>query len=449
MSTRSSKRALELIDPNAAGIDLGSTSHFVSINPDKSSEPVREFGCFTCDLQAMGKWLLESGVSTVAMEATGVYWMPVYEMLSQMGLKVRLVDARKVHNVPGRKSDVQDCQWLRELQTYGLLSNCFVPDADTLSLRTYYRQRESITELRSTQIRMMQKALDQMNLHLHKVLSDITGVTGMQIIRAILDGERDPKVLASMRRSGVKRSEEDIIKALQGNVTDHHLFILRQAVELYDRLAQMIKDVDKCIEAELGAWCKRYGKDTPSEALTRSPRKNQPNYNLPEYLYSLTGIDLTRINGLDSQSILAIFSECGLSYTAWPTSKHWTSWLGLAPTNRISGGRRLKSARPCSAGRAGTVFRVAAQSLHHSKCALGAQLRRLASRRGMPSAIKAIARKIATAFYNAMIKGREFVDQGAAAYEKQLAQQQLRRIQKLAGNLGYTLVANSEVATVS
>jgi transposase len=453
MSKRAAKRPLEMIDPHAAGIDLGSTSHFVSVNPGNCEEPIREYGCFTADLHQMGKWLLQNGATSVAMEATGVYWVPVYEILSSMGLKVLLVDARKAHGLPGRKSDVQDCQWLRELQTYGLLSSCFVPDSEVLGLRSYHRQRESLVGMRATQIQMMQKALEQMNLQLHKVLDDITGVTGMEIIRAILSGERDPRVLAAKRRPGVKRSEEDVIKALEANYAEHHMFSLRQAVELYDYFGAMIKDVDDAIERELKGWCKAHGRTPVQTKRRHTPRKNQAHFDLAGYLEGLAGIDLTQIDGLDSLSVLAIFSECGMDYSRWKSHKHFTSWLRLAPCNRISGGKRLRRGPHLpSSGKAATIFRVAAQSLHRSKSALGHHLRSIAARRTMPVAIKAIARKIAIAFYNAMTKGQEYLDIGAAAYAEQLERQRLRRMHNLARRMGYELVPilpQAELATAT
>jgi transposase len=440
MSKRSAKRAVQVVDPKVAGIDLGSAMHYAAVNPEFCDEPVRSFGCFTCDLRSMGEWLQSNGVTSVAMEATGVYWMPVYEVLAGMGLKVYLVDARKVHNLPGRKSDVEDCQWLRELHSCGLLSSCFVPESEVLPLKSYHRQRDSLTQMRANQIQMMQKALELMNLQLHKVLSDVTGVTGMEIIRAILAGERDPGVLASMRRAGVKRTEEDIVKALEGTFAEHHMFSLCQAVELYDKYGEMLKAVDGQIEERLAQWSAAYGREPVSSGSKQTARKNQPHFDLAGYLHGLTGIDLTRINGLNALSVLGIISECGVDYSSWPTEKRWTSWLQLAPCNRFSGGRRLRTPNLPASGAVSKIFRLAAQSLHHSSCAFGCQLRRIAARKGMQIAIKAIARKIAIAFYNAMTKGQEFVDQGAAAYEEQILRQQIKRAHKLAQKLGFQMV---------
>ncbi|MCO5296203.1 MAG: IS110 family transposase [Fimbriimonadaceae bacterium] len=454
MSNRKSRRPLKVVHPKAAGIDLGSQAHFAAVSPEKCEESVRSFGCYTCDLVSMGQWLLSHGVTSVAMEATGVYWVPVYEVLVSMGLSVQLVDARKVHNLPGRKSDVQDCQWLCELHSYGLLSRCFVPEAQVLPLRAHHRQREHLVELRSNQILMMQKALELMNLQLHKVLSDITGVTGMEIIRAILAGERDPQVLASKRQPGVKKSQEEIVKALEGTFAEHHMVALRQAVELYDHLEGMLREIDGCLKEELERWCSRYGREPVQHPSQRKPRKNEARFDLSGTLEGLTGMDLTRIDGLDALSLLSIISECGTDYSPWKTSKHWTSWLKLAPCNRVSGGKRLRGFTMPAACRVSKTFRLAAQSLHHSDCALGCQLRRIAARRGMPAAIKAIARKIATAYYNAMTKGQEYVDIGAAAYEEQQRRQRLKGMQRQARKLGYQLVPvqdtpESAAATVS
>jgi transposase len=439
MSKRKTTRTLQVVDANVGGIDLGSETHYAAVSSSLYDEPVRSFGCFTCDLRAMGEWFLSKGVKSVAMEATGVYWMPVYEVLASMGLTVRLVDARKVHNLPGRKSDVQDSQWLCELHSYGLLSSCFVPDAEVLPLRTYYRHRDHVTQMRSQQIQMMQKSLEQMNLQIHKVLSDITGVTGLAIIRAILSGERDPKVLASKRHASVKKGEEEIIKALEGTFAEHHLFCLGQAVKFYDELGRMLEETDAQIEANLRKWCASFGRVPVPTKSAKKPRKNQPRFDLGGMLQSLTGLDLTRIDGLDTLSVLSVISECGLDYNRWATHKHWTSWLQLAPCNRVSGGKRLRAFKMPSAAIASKTFRVAAQSLHHSQCALGCQLRRIASRRGMPVAIKAIARKIAIAFYNAMTKGQEYIDIGSAAYEEQQLQQRLQRMHRSARKLGFEL----------
>jgi hypothetical protein len=301
---------------------------------------------------------------------------------------------------------------------------------------------------------MMQKALEQMNLQLHKVLSDITGVTGMEIIGAILAGERDPAVLASKRRATVKKDEQEIAKALEGTFAEHHLFVLGQSVSLYDYYGRMIQELDDRIESELKEWCSRFERKPAVTSSKRKARKNQPRFDLAGHLEGLTGIDLTRLDGLDSLSVLSIISECGLDYSRWATFKHWTSWLKLAPCNRISGGKRLRGAPMPASGLVSKTFRIAAQSLHNSQCALGHQLRRIAARRGMPVAIKAIARKIAIAFYNAMTKGQAYVDIGAAAYEDQQKRSQMRRLQRQARRLGYDLVVATQciepaMATVS
>jgi transposase len=437
---KESKKAIETLNPNAAGIDIGSESHYVSVGIEKDERPVRNFGCYTPDLVEMAEWLKSCGVSTVAMESTGVYWIPVYQVLEQHGLDVKLVDARHVKNVPGRKTDVVDCQWIQQLHSYGLLSGCFIPSAEIGVLREYWRQRANLVELSSREILHMQKSFEQMNLHLHKVLSDITGVSGMRIIRAIISGERNPSVLACMREPGVKKSEEEIVKALTGNYREEHLFTLRQAIELYDVFQSKIRECDSKVEEYLKRFADKGNQDEfKSKPVTR--RKNEPHFDLGKQLYRVTGVDMTMIDGISSLTAQTVISEIGLDVSDFPDEKHFTSWLTLCPENRITGGKVKNRRSRRSSNRVATALRLAAQSLHHSKSALGAFFRRIAAKRGIAKAITATARKLACLIYRMLKYGMVYVDDGQEKYEQRYQEQQIKSLQKRAAVLGYSLVS--------
>lgn len=319
---------LPLITPNAAGIDIGSEEHWVAVPEDRDEKPVRSFGCFTADLHAMARWLKECGITTVAMEPTGVYWIPCYQILEEHGFEVKLVNARHVKNVPGRKSDVSDCQWLQRLHTYGLLSASFRPENEICVLRSYWRHRDNLVRYASSHILHMQKALTEMNVQLHKVIADITGVTGMRIIRAILEGERDREKLALMRTPGVKSTPEDIAKALEGDYREEHLFVLKQAVELYDFYQDQIEACDREIEACLSRFDTKVDLEShplPPVKKGKKKPKGGPLVDLRAHLYRMTGVDFTQVDGLDVLTVQTIVSETGLSPEAFPTMKHFTS----------------------------------------------------------------------------------------------------------------------------
>ena len=437
---RSSTRAIETINPNAAGIDIGSEKHYVAVSAERSETAIRTFGCYTPDLVEMAEWLRACGVTTVAMESTGVYWIPVHQVLEQHGLDVKLVDARHVKNVPGRKTDVVDCQWIQQLHSYGLLRGCFIPDAEIAALREYCRQRAGLVESSSREILHMQKSLEQMNLHLHKVLSDITGVSGMKIIRAIVSGERSAKVLARMRDPHVKASEEEIVKALSGNYREEHLFTLEQAVALYDVFQSKIRECDQKIEEYLNRFDDR-GDPSEFEPKPKTRRKNEPHFDLDRQLYRVTGIDLTAIDGISSLTAQTVVSEIGLDVSSFPTEKHFTSWLALCPENRITGGKVKKRGTRKSSNRLATALRLAAQSLHRSNSALGAFFRRIKTRHGTPKAITATARKLACLIYRMLKYGAGYVDDGQQKYEQRYQEQQLKSLQRRATALGYQLVS--------
>jgi transposase len=379
---------LQHININAAGIDIGSMSHFVSVPEDRDENPVREFKTFTDDLYGLAAWLKKCGIETVAMESTGVYWLPIYEILEEAGFEVLLVNAHHVKNVSGRKSDVIDCQWIRELHTYGLLSGAFRPSKEICELRAYVRQRSNLVRFASSHIQHMQKALDLMNLRLHNVISDITGTTGQKIIRAILAGERDPKILSQYRDGRCKQPIEVIEKSLVGNYKKEHLFSLNQAVELYDFYQCKIKDCDAAIESLLSQWV-----PTPSEETLALPKrrktKSSPKFEISHYLYDQCGVDSTEIDGLDSLSILKIISEVGTGMSRWNSEKCFGSWMGLAPGTKISGGKVLKRNTKSSANRVAEILRNCANALYNSSSALGAFLRRMKAKLGSPKALTA------------------------------------------------------------
>ena len=368
---------LSQVDLDAAGIDVGATSHFVAVPEDRDEQCVREFGAFTVDLYRLADWLKGCGVETVAMESTGVYWIPLFQVLEEKGFDVKLVDPRRLKSVPGRKTDVVDCQWLQQLHTYGLLAGAFRPPEQIRQLRSYLRQRAMLIRYASQHIQHMQKALTQMNLKLQHVVSDITGKTGMDIIRAIVAGERDPQELAKLRDYRSKADEQTIAKALQGHWREEHLFELAQAVELYDTYQEKMAQCDRRIEAHLNTFEDRSDGELPNQK--NSPKRHQhnaPAFDIHGNIYRMTGVDLTKIHGIDGYTALKLISEIGLDMTRWPTVKHFTSWLGLCPGSKITGGKVKSSRTKPSANRAAASLRLAANSLHRSNSALGAFLRR-------------------------------------------------------------------------
>src|ERR1700723_2640965 len=347
-----------LVNRRAAGIDIGSTFHVVAVPQELDAQPVRSFRSFTADLNALADWLVRLEITTVAMESTGVYWIPAFEILEARGLEVVLVNARDAKNVPGRKTDINDAQWIQQLHSYGLLRASFRPGAQIVALRAYLRHRERLLEYAASHVQHMQKALMQMNLQLHHVVADITGVTGMKIVRDIVAGETDPAVLAAYRDVRCKASVETIRDALTGHYRPEHVFALRQALELYDFYRQKLSDCDVEIERALQALPKGPDAATPPRASQRG--KNDLRFEIRSVLNTLLGVDLTEIHGLGPYSVLRIFAECGSDMTRWPTAKHFTSWLTLAPGNKISGGKVLSAKTRRSANRATVLLRLAA-----------------------------------------------------------------------------------------
>ena len=433
---------LQRLNLNAAGIDIGSKSHFVAVPEGTDDEPVREFECFTADLYRLADWLISCGVTTVAMESTGTYWIPVFEILESRNLEVKLVNARHVKNVPGRKTDVLDCQWLLQLHTYGLLEGAFRPPEQICALRAFIRHRMNQVRYSSAHIQHMQKALIQMNLLLHNVVSDITGVTGMCIIKAILAGERDTHVLAGMRDRRCKNSVETIAKSLRGNYRLEHLFSLKQAVETFEFYQSQIADCDREIETLLASFDSAI-KDMlpqPNDVKSSKARRIDPAFDLRNELYRVTGVDLTKINGIDSTTALKVVSEIGLDMNRWKSEKHFASWLGLSPGSKISGGKRLSGKTKPVVNRAAMALRMAASSLYKSNCALGAYYRRMKARLGAPKAITATAHKLSRLVYSMLKHGTEYTDVGQDYYEQSYKSRVIKNLKKRAQQLGYELV---------
>jgi transposase len=431
---------LEQIQPNAAGIDIGAEEIYVCVPEGHGEERVRAFPTFTNDLHDLANWLVTCGVKTVAMESTGVYWIPLFDILEGRGIEVYLVNARHLKNVTGRKSDVSDCEWLYQLHTYGLLRGSFHPADEIRALRALARHREMLVRYRAAHIQHIQKALELMNLKLTYVLSDITGVTGMQIIRAILAGEHNPHTLAQFRNAKCKHSEDEIAKALTGNYRREHLFELRQAVELYDMYGNQIKAVDAELETMYAEVTPPAddgpSQTTPPKANRRKRRKNQANFDLATSLFYLAGVDLTQIDGIDALTAQTILTEVGTDMSKWRTEKHFTSWLGLCPNNQVTGGKVRRRRTKKTDNRAATALRVSAQSLARSQSALGAFYRRIKARHGAPKAIIATAHKLARIIYH-MLKNRvDYIDPGAAYYDELQRQRAIKRLRKTAARLG-------------
>jgi transposase len=445
--------ALAVKHPHAAGIDVHTRAHWVAVPAEAAPPPpadqppnlpphVRTFGTCTADLEALADWLTACQVTTVAMESTGIYWVPLFELLERRGFQVWLIDPRQCKHAPGRpKSDVLDCQWIQRLHTYGLLSASFRPDDQVVVLRAYLRQRLMLLEYASQHIQHMQKALEQMNVKLTEVVSDITGVTGMAIIKAILQGQRQPLQLAKLRNAKCHRTEAEIARALYGNWRDEHLFALQQAVDLYEHYQGLVQPCDARIEAHLQTFAdKSGGRSLPPK--TRSRRKNEPPFGVGRLLYRMSGLDLTVIEGIDNATALVVLSEIGLDMSKWPSEKHFVSWLGLCPQHRSSAGKIRSRRIRRGANRAARAFRLAAQGCHHAKHALGAFYRRIQARSGGPKAVLATARKIAERVYRLLKYGEEYVRLGMAEYEAHYRARLLKGLARTAKELGFALVAN-------
>jgi transposase len=433
------------MNSNAAGVDIGSESHYVAVPPgrDKENQDVRSFGTFTSDLYALANWLKTCKIDSVAMESTGVYWIPLFEILDSKGFDVKLVNPRSIKNVPGRKTDVLDCQWIQQLHSYGLLQGSFRPDEQICTLRSYLRQRSMLVSDASQYIQRMQKALEQMNIKLNRVIRDITGTTGMAIIRAILDGERDPKKLAAHRNPRCKNDAATIAKSLYGNWRKEHLFTLEQAVETFNFYQKQIGVCDQKIQHHLSSFDDR-SDGRPLDKSRRLTGGNKLAFDARKHLYQMTGVDLTRVAGLDSLSALQIIGEIGLDMSCWPTEKHFSSWLGLSPGSKISGGKVLSSKTKKCANRAAHYLRLAAYSLHRSNSAIGAFFRRKKAQLGPAKAITATAHKLARIIYNMLKHGTAYNDLGQDHYETRYRQRVIQNLKRRAKQFGCQLVIIKE-----
>ena len=437
-----SRSGLSLMNPDAAGIDIGSAAHFVAVPVDRDDEPVREFASFTVDLNALADWLERCEIKIVAMESTGVYWIPLYELLQRRGFEVLLVNARHVKNVSGRKSDVLDCQWLQQLLSFGLLRGAFRPDDKVCELRSITRQRAMLLKSQGRHVQHMQKALTQMNIQLANVISDVAGVTGQKIIREIVAGERDAQVLAAYRDVRIKASEEEIAKSLLGNWRAEHLFALKQALAGFDFCVTQLAECDTEAERVLRELHAHEG--MPAKGKRRSRARNAPKFDVREHLFKVCGVDLTRIDGIDVSTALVVLSEIGVDMSRFPTVKHFTSWLGLCPGTKISGGKILGSRSKRTANRATQALKLAAAALRSSKSALGAYYRRMCARMDKAKAVTAAAHKLARLIYVMLTKGEEYTDQGQQYYEERYRDRVVRQLARRARELGMDLVTSPQ-----
>lgn len=430
-------KAFPILYPNAAGIDISSKEHYVAVNPDRSDTPIRSFGAFTEDLHELANWLRQCSVTTVAMEATGIYWVSLYLVLEDAGFEVVLVTAKHVKNVRGKKTDVSDAEWIRQLHSCGLLSASFQPDTFTRKLRTYMRHRKNLIEMSATHIRMMHKALEQMNIKVQHVIADITGKSGQEIIKAMVSGERDAKTLADLCDRRVKASKESIIKSLEGVWKEEHIFELEQSYTLFHTYHEKIQECDRQIEKHL---LEKSGGIAHQGKQKFKTNKNNLNFESVEILKSIIGTDLTEIYGITTTNAVEIISEVGLNMGKWPTVKHFTSWLNLAPNNKISGGRVLNSRIPKKKNNAGQFFKLAAFAIQRSKNWLATFYHRIKARRGTGKAVIATARKIASIFYKLVKDKVAFVPIPLEKYSAGFREYQIRKLKRQAQTLGYQLL---------
>jgi len=453
---------LDVVHASAAGIDIGSESHFVAVPSARDAEPVREFGSWTADLERMAAWLKSCGIETVAMQSTGVYWFAVYDVLERHGLKVFLVNASHTKNLPGRKSDVQESQWLMKLHTYGLLRNSFRPPEEIRPIRAVWRLRDRHVQDAARSIQHMQKSLTSMNIQLANAISDIAGVSGQAIIRSILAGERDPRKLARLRDRRIKASEEEVALSLEGNWQEDQLFELRQAVDEYDFRQKQLAECDCKLQAYLAVLPSRpvppahSGNATPPPVTPGKKKKkkrakkigggNAPqSFDLAAELQRVTGVDALRVEGINVMTIQTVVAELGTELGKWwPTEQHFASWLGLSPKRDVSGGKVIRHTREKNRNRVAGILRLAATSLLRSDSYLGARYRNLRARLGAPKAIKAMARYLACIIYRLFTKGQAWVDRGAEQFEQNRQTRDLAKLQAQANSRGFRLIPNTE-----
>ena len=451
--TSQQREALTLTHPHAAGIDVHAAVHFVAVPAEdvpagfvnaeaKLPAGVRKFGTNTGDLEALAAWLKACHIQTVAMESTGVFWIPLYDLLASQGFEVLLVDPRQTKHAPGRpKSDVLDCQWIRRLHSYGLLTASFRPADEIVCWRGFQRQREMLIRYAAQHVQHLQKVLEEMNVKLTEVVSDIVGQTGMKIIKDIVAGERDPQQLAKHRHDRCKATAAEIASALYGNWRGEHLFALKQALKLYEFYQKQLRECETQIEACLrGMKDRSNGAPLPASLRKRKPEKNEVRFGARALLFRMAGVDLTAIEGISETTALVILSEIGTDLSKFPHEKNFVSWLGLCPQHRGSAGKIFKRRIRRGANRAARALRMAAQGCHHAKNALGAFYRRIQGRCGGPKAIVATARKIAERVYRLLKYGQAYVRQAEAAYEEAYQLRLVKSLAKKAASLGYQLV---------
>lgn len=446
MAMKARGSSWKITHPDAAGIDVGSKHHHVSVPPDRDEQPVREFGCCTGELTALADWLIACRVTTVALESTGVYWVALYEVLEARGLDVWLVNAKSVRHVSGRKSDVLDCQWLQQLHTFGMLNRAFRPEASVRELREMVRLRETVLEERARHVQRMQKALTLMNVQLMSVLTDIVGQTGQEIIRAIVAGERDPFKLAALRNYRVKASEQEIAASLQGTWKAEHLFCLAHELKCYDFHGERLEEIDVQIEKMLSALAAN--DKTPRPNANKGRAKNAARFDLRRALLNWSGVDLTAVPGIDVTTALKVLAELGPTLVRFETSKRFCAWLGLCPGTRITGGKRISGQSKRLANRVSRALKLAAQGLSRSHNAMGAYYRRMALRMGSGKAITAMAHKLARVVY-AMLTGQaEYEEKKQDGHEQRYRDRALKSINRRAAELGFELVPKAKAACV-
>lgn len=446
------RRHLEIIHPDSAGIDIGSREIWVSVSADRAGETVGKFGVFTDDLHKIRDWLIRERVVTVAMESTGIYWIPLYDVLSAAGLHVCLVNPRELKQVPGRKSDLKDCQWLQELHAFGLLRASFRPDDNACIVRSLVRQRQELVDSSARQVQLLQKALTQMNIRLTEVVSDITGKTGMAIIRSIIDGIRDPAVLAQHRDHRCKSAEDTIRRALTGTWRSEHLLSLKQTLVIYDTYQRLITDTEREIEIAVSRRSVKSGGDappnTPPQKSGEHKKRNSSDYHLPisDAWTRASGVDLTEIDGISDTTASIVLAEVGLNIDRFSTSRHFSSWLGLSPAHDISGGKILRRGTRATNNRVARALRLAAHAAGRTQTALGAFYRRIAGRAGKPVAITATARKLAVIVWTMLTKGAEYSRKSAIEGEARFRLNRIKSVLKQAKKLGIQLTAPPELA---
>jgi len=436
---------LPTLHPHAAGIDIGAREIFVAVPPGSDPRPVRSFPTFTADLHALRDWLRTCGVTTVAMESTGVYWIPLFQILEAAGIAVCLVNARHCKNLPGRKTDVQDCQWLQYLHSVGLLRGSFRPADQVCAVRTILRHRDALVRGAGRCVSHLHKALTQMNVQLHHVISDLTGVTGQAILTAILNGERDAQKLAALKDHRIKASRDVIAKSLRGDWRPEHLFTLQQTHALWQQHQRLIAECDAQIEAMLKAFDSRVDVKatplTPAKSSHKKAQRNEPQFDARTECYRVLGVDLTAVPGFASPTVLVLLCELGPEFAAkFPTAKHFGSWLGLCPDNRITGGKIYSVRTRDVKSRVAEALRLAAQSLHRAQNYFGDLYRRWRARLGSPKAITAMAHKLARVLWHLLKYKQPFNPEVFAKEEAKLKRQKLARLQNLAASLNYQLI---------